>query len=263
MMPEIPDLIPANAPVVLYSTKSGIQIVRGPVKVRILLLLRDRELAFDEIVGASGKVKSTVSVHLRDLETLGIIGSRINPDDARKKLFFTSAVFLGLASPEEVPGPGYDTADLAHSLSGNDSPVKLYRLMFRSFRVALLQEGININPILSRAGFTIGEAVYGGICAPDIDAFLENIASFWERHSLGNVQVESLHPVIIRVTDCFECSDLPRIGKPACAFEGGILTALFTLFFGQAVIVSETECYAMGDPNCRFVIRGEKETAAG
>jgi len=240
-------------PVAFYSSELGIRAIRSPVKVRILTLLRDQEMPFDEIVGSIGKVKSTISVHLRDLEDQGIIGSKGNPDDARKKLFFMKADFLGHASPKERLT---DTLreSRAREVTPESEPAEFYRLMFRSIRVSLLEEGINIDPILHRAGFSVGKQVYPSIAARDPDTFLSNTARFWDHHRLGKVTVESQDPISLKVTDCFECGDLPRIGRPACAFEGGLLLALFSDYFGEEPLVCETACYAMGNRYCRFVI---------
>ena len=48
--------------------------------------------------------------------------------------------------------------------------------------------------------------------------------------------------------------DLPYLGRPACAFERGLLTAVFEGHYGSAALVDETACYAMGSGHCRFVI---------
>ena len=72
----------------LFSTPAGIRTVQSPVRVKILSVLSTRDLTFDEIVRLSGRAKSTVSVHLRGLEQDGIIGSKTDPNDERKKIFF-------------------------------------------------------------------------------------------------------------------------------------------------------------------------------
>ena len=51
----------------------GVNVVKSPVKLTILEMLRDTEMEFDEIVNNTGKSKSTVSVHLKDLRETGII----------------------------------------------------------------------------------------------------------------------------------------------------------------------------------------------
>ena len=72
----------------LFSTSEGIYAINSPVRVKILSMLRKGELSFDQLVELSGKAKSTVSVHLRRMGDEGIIGSKTDPKDARKKIFF-------------------------------------------------------------------------------------------------------------------------------------------------------------------------------
>jgi len=59
------------------------------------------------------------------------------------------------------------------------------------------------------------------------------------------------------VYDCFECGDLPQLGRPACAFDSGVLKAVFSRFFESDQQVTETACYAMGDDHCRFLIESK------
>jgi len=53
----------------------------------ILSMLLAKEMSFDDIVEASGRAKSTVSVHLKSLADDGIVSSRPDPGDARKRSF--------------------------------------------------------------------------------------------------------------------------------------------------------------------------------
>jgi len=46
--------------------------------------------------------------------------------------------------------------------------------------------------------------------------------------------------------------------RPACAFDSGILKAIFSKHYRSPVSVKETNCYAMGDEYCRFVIENKK-----
>ena len=67
----------------LFSTPEGIYAINSPVRVKILSMLRQGELSFDQLVELSGKAKSTVSVHLKRMADEGIIGSKTDPLDAR------------------------------------------------------------------------------------------------------------------------------------------------------------------------------------
>ena len=66
----------------------GVNVIKSPVKLTILEMLRDRDMEFDEIVSNTGKSKSTVSVHLKSLRESGIISYKVHPVDNRKKIFY-------------------------------------------------------------------------------------------------------------------------------------------------------------------------------
>ncbi|MDK2973662.1 MAG: uncharacterized protein PWP08_33 [Methanofollis sp.] len=244
----------------LLSSSSGVHAVKSPVRVLILETLQEGEVPFDEIMRRTGRAKSTVSVHLRDMVNEGIVNWRVDPEDARKKLFFTNAERIGALSMS-----GRISGELARYTGdyrerGGD-PFAYYRLMFRTIRATLMQTGINLDPIFTTAGREVGRAILPIVEDEKTDVFLENVAEFWKQHGLGRIEIGSKEPREIFVYDCFECVDLPHIGRPACSFDTGVLTALFSGHVGREVVVVETHCYAAGDPYCRFVIecRGQPE----
>lgn len=65
----------------------GIDVVKSPVKLTILEMLRSNDMEFDEIVRNTGKSKSTISVHLKSLREDGIISYRLGESDSRRKIF--------------------------------------------------------------------------------------------------------------------------------------------------------------------------------
>jgi predicted hydrocarbon binding protein len=139
-------------------------------------------------------------------------------------------------------------------IASDGNPFEFFRLIFQTIRISLINQGITIDPILHDAGIKVGEVLYSRVRDPEIKQFMGNIAQFWETHSLGRVEVKSLEPLIINVYDCFECRGLPYLGRPACAFDSGILKALFSAYYQEARKVTETRCYAMGDNYCSFTI---------
>jgi DNA-binding transcriptional regulator GbsR (MarR family) len=64
-------------------------------------MLGDGELSFEEIVARTGRAKSTVSVHLRELVADGVLGARSDPGDGRRKYFYVEADYLGRLSETE------------------------------------------------------------------------------------------------------------------------------------------------------------------
>ena len=246
------DESPQNAQIELFSTKDGVKVIRSPVRVKILAMLREGELSFDEIVNLSSKAKSTVSSHLKAMVQEGIINSRTDPQDARKKIFFIQSEYLGKIQREQLQED--ISAYIQRYISSENDPFEFFRLIFHTLRVSLLIQGVDIDPILHEAGLKVGETLYVKVKDPDMETFLGNIAQFWETHSLGAVEIKTLNPLTISVMDCFECSGLPYLGRPACAFDSGILEALFNTYYQQETRVKETKCYAMGDQHCRFII---------
>jgi len=238
----------------LFSTVNGLNIIKSPIKAQILSLLKEGGLTGSKIVSLTDKSKSTISAHLQDLYNVGIIDWMIDPEDRRRKIFFINAKFLGdLSSETEING---DTNQyFKNYITEPDDPFEFFRFMFRTIRVSLLDEGINIDPILHNAGIKVGMTVYKKLKSSDIDKLTKNLADFWKNNKLGRIEFKSIDPLIIQAYECFECEDLPQIGRPACAFDSGIIKAVFSSYFKTPVKVEETKCYAQGDQFCRFLVK--------
>ena len=69
----------------------GVNVVKSPVKLVILEMLRNDEMDFDEIVLNTGKSKSTISVHLKSLREAGIVSFKTHPNDNGKKIFYLNS----------------------------------------------------------------------------------------------------------------------------------------------------------------------------
>jgi predicted hydrocarbon binding protein len=243
-------------PVQIFSNlndKVGVNVVKSPVKLTILEMLRDRDMEFEEIVTNTGKSKSTVSVHLKGLRENGIISYRVHPVDNRKKIFYLNSKYIGsvnITEPKEIEETQSDY--LIENIIDDDA--EFSTLLFHTLKAMLIQEGVNIDPILQSTGNSIGKSIYGKLYDDDLDVFMENIAGFWQAKGLGRITYKIGQIIKITTYDCFECRLLPRTGKPACFLDTGIFEGLFTEFFNLPVSVIETQCYTMGDEKCVFEI---------
>lgn len=244
-------------PIEIFATNEGIHAIDSPVRVKILSMLKQSELPFDEIVARSGKAKSTISVHLNDLINAGVISSRVDSADRRKKIFFINSNYLGGLQKDLIIEDDIRKY-FAQSDNSSTGVFDFYRLMFRMIRIELYRQGINIDPILSDAGFHVGQALYEKIGSSDLDTLVDNLGRFWSEHMLGRIFVVKKNPLTIYIYDCFECSELPLLGRPACAFDLGLLKAVFLAHFGEDREVIETECFAMGHDHCCFIIDGKR-----
>lgn len=216
-------------------------------------MLRDSDMEFDEIVNNTGKSKSTVSVHLKGLRESGIISYRVHPVDNRKKIFYLNSKYLGsvnFSEPKEIKETRADY--LIENLVDEDA--EFSTLLFHTLKSMLIQEGINIDPIMQSTGNSIGNSIFGKLYDEDLDVFIENIATFWENKGLGRISFDLGQIIRITTYDCFECELLPKTGKPACFLDTGIFEALFSQYFKLPVSVIETQCYTMGDEKCVFEV---------
>lgn len=245
-------ILPDNVQIELFATPDGVKAIKSPVRVRILSMLKEGDLSFDDIVKLSGRAKSTVSSHLKAMTRDRIISSRMDPNDARKKIFFIQSEYIGKLQRQQLQED--ISAYIQRYIASENDRFEFFRLIFHTMRISLLTQGVDIDPILHEAGLKVGEALYEKVKDPDMSTFLGNIANFWETHSLGSVEVKEFQPLTISVEDCFECSGLPYLGRPACAFDSGILESLFSLYNNEEIKVKETQCYALGDKACRFII---------
>ena len=125
----------------------GVNVIKSPVKLTILEMLRDSDMEFEEIVNNTGKSKSTVSVHLKSLRESGVISYRVHPVDNRKKIFYLNSKYIGSVNytePKEIKETQTDY--LVENLINDDA--EFSTLLFHTLKSMLIQEGINIDPIM-------------------------------------------------------------------------------------------------------------------
>lgn len=242
-----------NADALIFLKDGRTIVVDSPVRIEILRMVMEEDRRFDEIVKRIGRAKSTVSVHLRDMIDDGILAERVDETDARRKYLHLDARYLGAIAARgcEIPD-GYEELPV---LADGVGPAPVFRLIFNTIRTSLLHSGVNIEPVLFSAGIRAGDEVAGIVSDASYEKFMKKLFDFFRENELGEITVEQEYPLIIRISGCYECQDLPKIGRPACSFDSGLLTAIFTRQTGEEVDVTETHCYAAGDPFCRFVIK--------
>lgn len=237
----------------IIASEQGLKAIDSPLKGKIIEMLQDGDKDFEEIVLRSERVKSTISVHIKSLAEAGIITSRPDPDDARRRIISLNGRVIVRADAGDAEMLWAERF-FPDSLPENATQRDVFSFILTSLRVSLLSEGISIHPILTRAGLKAGAAIYPLVQDTNLHSFIKNIGDFWSRSGLGRVDFEREDPVTMVIRECFECMDLPITGKPECAFDAGILSALFSTYYGEKKEAVETHCYAMGSNLCRFEI---------
>ncbi|MDR2855341.1 MAG: ArsR family transcriptional regulator [Methanomicrobiales archaeon] len=235
----------------LFSGNGSAQAIKSPVKLEILNLLEQGACSFDTIVDVTGKAKSTISTHIKDLEEKGILFSHPDPTDLRRRVISKNAIFIGTLTNQETDLE--DRLEIPKDIDHLESP-DLFRIILMTLRVEALALGINVDPVFTRVGSQIANYVAPWFVQSTLEHMLNTISEFWTKHGLGTVVVKSIDPIIIEISDCIECSQHPVTGKTECHLFMGFLKTLFCQFYQFDVMVTENTCYAAGDNLCTFEI---------
>ncbi|HEY9206877.1 MAG TPA: V4R domain-containing protein [Candidatus Methanoperedens sp.] len=240
-----------NHTTMIFSTDSGIVAIDSPVKLKILELLRTGTTAFEDLVEQSGKAKSTISVHLDDLEKLKLVQEKTYPDDKRKKYFTLNSICL--ACSETPIRDQYDRHLETIAVSGLNGG-SFIKHIFHTVRYGMEAYGFNPKPILKRLGNDIGIKIGPGFKSGDCEGILDELSVFWKKHELGDMTIiNKLEPVII-VVNCYHCSRMPNVGKTLCSMDEGIMEGIFASRLNIEYNIRETECFGTGHKHCKFVI---------
>ena len=235
----------------LFSSDESVHAIKSPVKIQILNLLDQGDCSFDSIVTATGKAKSTISTHIKDLEKMGLLFSYPDPNDLRKRIVSKSAIFIGTLTNQDrnLENRLQIPSDIT-SLRTSD----LCRIILATLKMEALILGINVNPLFQRVGSQIGTQLAPWFVQDTVEGTLGIMSQFWDDHGLGVLVTKNIDPIIIEITDCIECSNYPLTGKSECHFSMSFIKALFSHYYQTEVTVTEQTCYAAGDNKCTFEI---------
>jgi len=236
---------------VILSNDRGMVALDSPVKLKILELLNNGYVSFDELVDKSMKAKSTISVHLHDLLEMNLIQEKTFPNDKRKKYFVLNAMYLAYSQPPLRLQ--YDTQMdiIASSIFDGDS---FKEKLFCSFRYVMEAHGIDPKPILKKLGTDIGIRIGSEFESKESDGILEEISDFWKEHRLGDMTIKNGTGIEISVVNCYHCGKMPNVGKTLCSMDEGFIEGIFLSKLKYACRVTEIECYGTGYKNCKFIL---------
>lgn len=239
--------------VALFSTNSSVVAIDSPVKGMILGMITAGDISFDEVVSRTGKAKSTISVHIRDLEEAGLIATKPDSKDQRRRILSLISQPIGrLTNRDRSQSKEELSLDKLPFTEGDIASFFIFTL--RTFRTEAMMLGINLDPVLERTGYQIGSVLAPLIADSNLKEKILKMNQFWKKYGLGSMRLVTEEPITLEVKGCFECMDLPVTGHGACAFDTGVLSALFADEMQGLVRVTETECYASGFDHCIFII---------
>ncbi|XRO74804.1 V4R domain-containing protein [Methanocaldococcus sp. 28A] len=124
---------------------------------------------------------------------------------------------------------------------GDDVSVWLFRVL----RLIALDEIISMGScgIVYHAGKKIGKTLK----LETLDDFLDWI----EKHKIG---IPEVNGNVVKIYECVTCSGIPKIGKPVCHFEGGLIAGFLEKLWNKKVLAKEVKCWGLGDEVCEFKI---------
>ncbi|MCK4798448.1 MAG: winged helix-turn-helix transcriptional regulator, partial [Spirochaetes bacterium] len=158
-----------NRATTIFATKGGIVALDSPVKLQLLEILKEGTISFEELVTQTGKAKSTISVHLNDLEKLNLVENKTSAHDKRKKYFVLNSLYL-IYSAKPMWKP-YNTHmdDITDSILNGGS---IRENLFSTIRFGMEAYGIDPNPILKKLGTDFGIKIVKGFNSNDVEGIL-------------------------------------------------------------------------------------------
>ncbi len=89
------DISSIDGEIKIFGTENGVSVIDSPIKTKILSFIKNDGLNGSDIVTLTGKSKSTISAHLKDLINANIVAYKPDPVDGRRKIFYIKSRYLG------------------------------------------------------------------------------------------------------------------------------------------------------------------------
>lgn len=236
---------------IIFSTEEGMVAVDSPVKLKILQFIGNQSRSFDEIVSDCLKAKSTISVHLKDLIEQNLIQEHRDDNDKRKKTFSLNTQFIAYS---QAPIQNSYDRILKKLITSVDNELEFFKTLCHTIRYGLEAYGMNPRPVMKMIGNDIGKHLSDLFVSDSLDDMMPEIADFWKSHDLGIVEVSGHDPLTITIHECYDCSDMPDVGRTLCALDEGLLEGIFAVCLNMTTRVKEIECFGTGYDHCTFIV---------
>ncbi|GBC70029.1 hypothetical protein HRbin01_01736 [archaeon HR01] len=98
--------------------------------------------------------------------------------------------------------------------------------------------GISSKELMRRLGVEMGRKASESIKAENLRAVFSHLSDVWRRLVLGRLEVISETPLVIRISDCTICGQIPELGRLfECSFHEGFFAGLLSHRLGRNVKV--------------------------
>jgi predicted hydrocarbon binding protein/DNA-binding HxlR family transcriptional regulator len=243
---------------ILKPDEETAKLFSDKTRLRILDLLSEKEMTNSQIAGMLNLSKPTISHHLKLLLDGSIVKiSRVEHEEhgIQMKFYSVNPNILSVEAlkdnllTEQISKEIQEALGSISGLSGNQTNSAFLRML----KSTILNMGIDMDRPFYDAGYKIGANVISKhVKSNTLKEILTELAVFWKKLKLGNVELVSENK--IRVTDCYQCGDMPNMGKPLCPSDAGIIAGVLDTVCGKRHSVIETKCWGTGYDFCEFEI---------
>ena len=233
----------------VFSTSSGLKQITNPVRQKILGELSKAELSLTDIANLTGKAQSTLSVHLDKMLKEGLVGSRDDPSDNRRKIFYLTSHPVGTS---KMPND-HLREDLRQTiLSSIGDAGTFYKGLIRSMVIGMESVGLSIDPTMKMIGSEVGKALARKMTSDNTEGVISEVQEFYEIHNMGEVCVYTFLPLTIIIRDDYETT--LEAGEALCKFNEGLFRALLMEKTGKELRITDSECFGTANNYCKFII---------
>jgi predicted hydrocarbon binding protein len=243
---------------ILKPDEETAKLFSDKTRLKILELLSEKELTNSQLAGILNLSKPTISHHLKLLLVGGIVKiSRIEHEEhgIQMKFYAVNPNILSVEAlkdnklTEQIAKEIQGALDERSGLSAGHANSAFLRML----KSTILDTGIDMDKPFYDAGYKIGVNVISKqVKASNQKEVLKELAVLWEKLKLGTVELVSENK--IKVTDCYQCGNMPDMGKPLCPSDAGIIAGVLDTICGKRYSVKETKCWGTGYDFCEFEI---------
>src|SRR5659263_368030 len=187
---------------------------------KLVDLLSEKELTNSQLARKLDLSKPTMSHHLKLLQDAGIVTiSRIEHEEhgIAMKFYSVNPHILSVAVLKETSLTGQIEKEIQEAMTarikGSDSDGNI--AFMRLLKSTILSTGIDMDKPFYDAGYKIGSKVISKqMKTSSLKKALNELALMWEQLKLGTIEIMGEN--LIKVKDCYQCGNMPNMGKPLC-----------------------------------------------
>lgn len=105
---------------------------------------------------------------------------------------------------------------------------------------------------INKLGEELGHEVAKIFTADDLAGLATEFSSFWKEGGLGEMEVVQTDPLLIRGTNCYDCTGWLDIAVASCRFKRRFMKTVFEDVLNKPVRIEEIECCRRQAPGCLF-----------